>query len=123
MIATKEAHILTVDDNPVNLFLINTIVKKILPDAQIYQAKSGTEALEIYNTNTLHLIFMDIKLPYLNGYEVIQLIRKAEQEERTPIIVVSANNSSDPQQAHLIDGYLEKPIKYDALESILAEIL
>ncbi len=117
--------ILTVDDNPLNRFLITTITTKIAPEATIKEAENGVEALEAFNSLRPDLIFMDIKLPGMSGYEVIQKIRALEVDKRTPIIVVSAGNSDEEdysEYAPLIDGYLEKPIKFDALKSVLERI-
>ncbi|MFD2825313.1 response regulator [Leeuwenhoekiella polynyae] len=125
MISDKLRSILTVDDNPLNRFLITTIVNKIVSDCTMLEAENGYDALESFKSLKPDLIFMDIKLPDMNGFEVIQHIRTLEIQSRTPIVVVSANQASEENHLkydNLIDAYLEKPIRFNELKLILDKI-
>ncbi|RXG22550.1 response regulator [Leeuwenhoekiella aequorea] len=122
----EQIKILTVDDNPVNLFLISTIVKKICPDAIVYEAKNGAEALEYYKQNAPDLLFLDLKLPDIHGLEVAKIIRATDSGKRTPIVVVSANNAEESgydASSNLIDDFVDKPIKYDSLKAIIDKFI
>ena len=122
----QQVKILTVDDNPVNLFLISTIVKKICPDAIVYEAKNGAEALEYYKQNAPDLLFLDLKLPDIHGLEVAKIIRATDSDKRTPIVVVSANNAEESgydASSNLIDDFVDKPIKYDSLKAIIGKFI
>ncbi|MCC4214427.1 response regulator [Leeuwenhoekiella parthenopeia] len=125
MISGNLRSILIVDDNPLNRFLITTMVNKIVVDVTIQQAENGYDALHFFKSISPDLIFMDIKLPDLNGFEVIKQIRNLETENRTPIIVISGNQASDEnhlKNENLIDAYLEKPIRFTELKAILDTI-
>ncbi|WP_405328948.1 response regulator [Leeuwenhoekiella sp. LLG6367-2.1] len=122
----QQVKILTVDDNPVNLFLISTIVKKICPHAIVYEAKNGAEALEYYKQNAPDLLFLDLKLPDIHGLEVAKIIRATDSDKRTPIVVVSANNAEESgydASSNLIDDFVDKPIKYDSLKAIIDKFI
>ena len=122
----QQVKILTVDDNPVNLFLISTIVKKICPDAIVYEAKNGVEALEYYKQNAPDLLFLGLKLPDIHGLEVAKIIRATDSDKRTPIVVVSANNAEESgydASSNLIDDFVDKPIKYDSLKAIIDKFI
>ena len=122
----QQVKILTVDDNPVNLFLISTIVKKICPDAIVYEAKNGAEALEYYKQNAPDLLFLDLKLPDIHGLKVAKIIRATDSGKRTPIVVVSANNAEESgydASSNLIDDFVDKPIKYDSLKAIIDKFI
>jgi len=93
---SKDFNILLVEDNPVNQFLANTIIKNALPNATILQAENGEEAIEQFQNNELDLIFMDIQMPILSGFEATEKIREIEKENsHIPIIALTARTVKD----------------------------
>lgn len=110
----EKIKILLVDDNPVNMLLAKTIVKNILPSAKIFEAINGKEAVKSYLENVPDLIFMDIQMPEMSGYEATIEIRKIENEKvRVPIIALTAGTVKGEYNRCLsagMDDYLSKPV-------------
>ena len=107
---------LLAEDNPVNMLLIKTIVKKICPTAQILQAKNGLEAIKHCESNWPDIIFMDIQMPEMNGYNATVEIRKMQQEhskKHVPIIALTAGSLRSERDKCLkigMDDFVLKPV-------------
>ncbi|MEI1279714.1 PAS domain S-box protein [Leptospira venezuelensis] len=114
----KTATVLIAEDNSVNMMLAKSIVKKILPKAKCVEAQTGSEAVDKYKEINPDLIFMDIQMPEMNGYEATKAIRVLEKDGiRVPIIAVTAGIVSGERERCLeagMDDYISKPaIKAD----------
>ncbi|MCK5002176.1 MAG: response regulator [Gammaproteobacteria bacterium] len=81
--------ILIVDDNDINLKLAEIILKK--NGAQAITAKNGQQAIDLLDNHHFDLIFMDLQMPELDGYETSRLIRKNKNNDGTIIIALTAN--------------------------------
>lgn len=106
---------LLVDDNPVNMLLAKTIVKNIIPSALIFEAKNGLEAVDLYQKESPEMIFMDIQMPEMSGYEATQAIRKLEIENgrKVPIVALTAGTVKGEYERCLevgMNDYLSKPV-------------
>ena len=85
---------LVVEDNSINRQIINVLLQHININCDF--AENGKIALEKFNKaqkNTYDLIYMDIQMPELNGYETTEALRNGEKEEghTIPIIAMTAN--------------------------------
>ncbi|PKA16114.1 hybrid sensor histidine kinase/response regulator [Leptospira haakeii] len=109
----KTATVLIAEDNSVNMMLAKSIVKKILPKAKCIEALTGREAVDKFREINPDLIFMDIQMPEMNGYEATKAIRILEKEgHRVPIIAVTAGIVSGERERCLeagMDDYISKP--------------
>ena len=115
----NECKILLVEDNNINMLLIKTLVKKILPKAFILEAKDGEEGVSLFEVHQPNLILMDIQMPILNGYEATKKIRSLEKNDHTPIIALTAGIVSDERSKCFeagMDEFLSKPIVKEDLE-------
>ncbi|NCB55277.1 MAG: response regulator transcription factor [Epsilonproteobacteria bacterium] len=87
---------------------------------EVFTAANGEEAFELYQNHRPDIVITDVKMPKLNGLELIKKIRKENQE--TPIIVTSAYTDKDllleSIKLSLVD-YLVKPIKEKDLIALL----
>ncbi len=118
----QSLEILIVEDNAINMFLATTIIHKMIPNATIYKASNGEEAVEQFKSNNFDLILMDVQMPKKNGYEAAQAIRKLETTKRTPIIALTAGIMLGEKEKCLqvgMDDYLPKPIMQNDLEIVL----
>jgi PAS domain S-box-containing protein len=114
--------ILLVEDNKINMLLAKTLVKQIVPNASIYYAENGQEA--VYNCPIIRpdLILMDIQMPVMNGYEAVKIIRNQKLGANIPIIALTAGTVVGEKEKCLNAGmndYLSKPIIKNSLEKII----
>lgn len=115
--------IMLVEDNPVNMLLAKTLVKKILPQAKIIECQNGLVALNRCREQLPNLIFMDIQMPEMNGHEATRQIRMLPGADEIPIIAVTAGNIKGERERCIESGmndFLTKPIVEDTLSEALA---
>jgi signal transduction histidine kinase/ligand-binding sensor domain-containing protein/response regulator RpfG family c-di-GMP phosphodiesterase len=115
--------IMLVEDNPVNMLLARTLVKKILPQANIIECNNGLIALNRCREQMPDLIFMDIQMPEMNGHEATRQIRQLPNGDLIPIIAITAGNIKGERERCLSIGmndFLTKPVVEDALAESLA---
>ena len=120
-----DAKILIVDDTPVNLVVARGMLKD--SQAQVYTCESGEECLALLNDNHYDIIFLDHKMPGLDGIETLKKAREIDGPSRlAKYIALTANSGSGLREEYISYGfndYLPKPIKSDALKKILAKYL
>jgi two-component system, cell cycle response regulator DivK len=105
--------ILVVEDNLDNRRILVYRLKRI-GDFEIVEANNGQEALEIVQTPPApDLIFMDLKMPVMDGWEATRRIRSLDVGRSIPIIALTAQAMAGDEQKALAagcDDYLAKPI-------------
>ncbi|MDR1903144.1 MAG: response regulator [Treponema sp.] len=111
--------ILMAEDHPVNQQLFSLILDKL--GYPVVLASDGLDALEKVEQNPVSLIFMDIQMPLMNGYEAAEVLRR--QGYKQPIIAVTASTAEERAQC-LKAGFndiLIKPFKRSDLEQMLVK--
>lgn len=114
--------ILLVEDNKINMFLIKTLVKKIVPNAEIVEAFDGNEAIAAYENENFDIILIDVQMPNKNGYDATMYIRSLKDSDKIPIIAITAGILLDEKEKCFASGmndYLPKPIIFRDLETII----
>lgn len=105
--------ILVVEDNLDNRRILVYRLKRI-GDFEIIEANNGQEALDIVQTPPApDLIFMDLKMPVMDGWEATRRIRALDVGRSIPIIALTAQAMAGDEQKALAagcDDYLAKPI-------------
>ncbi|WP_051929457.1 PAS domain S-box protein [Flavobacterium sp. 83] len=122
----RDKKILIVEDNKINMLLAKTLVKRIVSNCTIFEAKDGNEAIEQYTKERPDVILMDIQMPNKNGYEATDEIRKLKDSKNIPIIAITAGIMIGDKEKCLEAGmndYLPKPIIQTDLEKILLKWL
>ncbi|WP_170312652.1 PAS domain S-box protein [Spirosoma agri] len=112
-IDTQIVHVLLVEDNTINQLLAKTLVRKLIPNAQIMEAINGQEAVDLYSRQRPDLVLMDIQMPVMNGYEATRRIRELEQDHHVPIIALTAGTVKGEREKCLaagMDDFITKPI-------------
>jgi PAS domain S-box-containing protein len=115
--------VLIAEDNKINMLLAKTLVKQILPNAQIVEAVDGLDAIEKYKENAIDIVLMDVQMPNMNGYEATKRIREI-QTKPIPIIALTAGTVVGEREKCLEAGmndYASKPIIKDVLALIIAK--
>ena len=120
--------ILVVDDRPTNRELVRSILEPVGLD--IRDVDNGQEAISMWQNWHPHLIWMDMRMPVMNGYKATQAIRatEAEQgiEQRTKIIALTASVFDKNRKDILASGcddLVHKPFTPETLFRTLAEHL
>lgn len=115
-------NVLVAEDNRLNQKVIKFLLER--QGAQCTFAKNGLEAVDLYKILDFDLIFMDIYMPDMDGYEATKFIKETDKYlvNNTPIIAVSASAfEEDISKAKLagIDDFLAKPIEVAKLKELL----
>jgi len=114
--------ILVAEDARTNQVLIKSLLKRL--NLQVTIAEDGKEAVQQALTEQYDLIFMDIEMPNMNGYEATRTIRK--EGLKTPIIALIAyamKGDDDKCFAAGCDDYISKPIEHKKLIQTLSKYL
>lgn len=130
------------DDNKLNLQLLHTFVQKRGFDGSICKtAEDGQQAVDEYDLSTPDIIFMDISMPVMDGFEATRIIRRRESDKRereaqdqslvndgpsrqkSALIVALTGNakSSDQLEASKsgMDVYMTKPVSFKLVRRLL----
>ena len=113
---------LIVEDNEVNRFLTRSYIEKLYPQSTIVEAENGVLGIEQFQKMPFSLVFMDIQMPEMNGYECSRKIRSIEKDKRTPIIALTAANVKGEREKSVaagMDDFITKPILEENIEEIL----
>ena len=121
-----DAKILVVDDTAMNLTVFEGLLKKTR--IQIDTAMSGRECLEMTRTKKYDIIFLDHRMPEMDGIETLEHLKSENDNPNKDTITVSltANAVSGAREKYIAAGfneYLTKPIMADKLESLLINYL
>jgi two-component system, response regulator len=122
----QPVEILLVEDNPIDVELTMRALKKNNLANKIVVAEDGQEALDflfsqgkfVENSEPQHLkvIFLDLKMPKINGLEVLKAIKSAPQTKRIPVVVVtSSKEDPDIKTAYELgaNAYVVKPVDFN----------
>lgn len=119
-------NILIVEDNPVNMLLATTIVRRIAPDGRIYEAQDGMEAIRVCRGQLPDIILMDVQMPVMNGYEATARIREIKGGQRIPIIALTAGNLKGEREKCMEAGmndFIAKPLGQGKLSELFRKWL
>jgi signal transduction histidine kinase/DNA-binding response OmpR family regulator len=108
--------ILVVDDDPRNLFVITAALEQ--QGAVVVNALSGRKGLEQLAMKPVDLVFMDIMMPDMDGYEAIRAIRAEPALKAIPVVALTAKALKADREKALqagADDYLSKPVDYEVL--------
>jgi signal transduction histidine kinase/ActR/RegA family two-component response regulator len=114
--------VLLVEDDVLNQMVAGELLKKL--GVTVTVANNGIEALEALGKATFHLVFMDIQMPEMDGYEAVRLIRQHREWQYLPIIAMTAHAISTERGKCLAAGmndFLTKPIDPAGLTAMLSK--
>ena len=122
----KQAKVLVVDDNEINLKVAKGLLRPY--KMSVTTAICGEEALSLINEQDFDLIFMDHMMPEMDGVEVVSIIRSSTREtlQKVPIIAFTANAISGMREMFLEAGFqdfVSKPIEGAVMQAVLLKWL
>ncbi|MGA2490272.1 MAG: response regulator, partial [Anaerolineales bacterium] len=100
-LATSCQTILIVDDDPSVLDMHAQIVRSKFPQYQILLANSGKEALQLLQTSHPDLVLLDLMMPEMDGFSVLEAMQKMETTHQVPVIVISAKTLKEEEMERL----------------------
>jgi len=112
--------VLIVDDQEINRDVLGSILED---DYELLYAENGEEALKIMREKRerLSIVLLDLMMPVLNGFEVLETVRNDELLRQIPIIVLTAERSAELQALQMgASDFIPKP--FDEQEVILARV-
>ncbi|WP_125702450.1 response regulator transcription factor [Lacticaseibacillus daqingensis] len=119
-------NVLLVDDNRFERTAIKKLLKTTYNNVTVFDTDSGSEALEILKSNPIAVLVTDIKMPLINGIELIKRVR--DLDDSLAILVISGYDDFDYARKLLpyhVENYLLKPVNIlelkDSLESVLSD--
>jgi two-component system cell cycle response regulator DivK len=120
--------ILYVDDDPLSRTVVELLLnlRMKLPRVTLFENSENFMERVLALETKPDVIFLDIHVTPLNGFEMLRLLRKHEQFRETPIVALTASVMSDEVVALRVagfDGCLAKPINMDSFPAALARIL
>lgn len=113
--------ITVVDDSKIS----RKMVIKALPpdwDVEITQAENGEQALEAYRAGKAEIMFLDLTMPVMDGYQVLEALQK--EELNTFVFVVSADIQPDAQERVKRLGamaFIKKPVSTEVISQVLKD--
>lgn len=125
VITTKTVHIIIVDDSVLNLTLAESIISTLIPHATFEKYERGYTFLEAEGPPP-DLVFLDIQMPELSGYETAEKAIHSDRYKDTPIIALTAGTVKGEEERCLASGmksYLSKPIQLPKLIACLCSYL
>jgi CheY-like chemotaxis protein len=118
-------HILVAEDNELNAQLMKQLLSKRGHRVRIVD--NGRETLNLANASTFDLLFLDLQMPELDGFEVIHALREREQisSAHLPVIAMTARSRKEDRERCLaagMDEYLAKPVQANALWDAIDQV-
>lgn len=121
----RDLKVLLAEDDVLNVKLMTILFKRL--DWAVVVAGDGREALAAFERERFDIVFMDLQMPRMDGFEALALLRERERgRERTPVIALTAYALSGDRKRCLeagMDDYLPKPLTIEALKSAVGRVL
>ncbi|MBU2708657.1 response regulator [Zooshikella marina] len=117
-------HVLICDDSSISRKMVKKAVSIALKEeVEISQAQNGVEALEAYHNGKADIMFLDLTMPEMDGFSVLEKLK--EEHAKTVVIVISADIQPEAQKRVFELGataFIKKPITPEDLNKKIHEI-
>lgn len=109
----SEVRALIVDDSSVMRKIVERALRQAgLDPLAVYEAGSGTEALEVLKAQKVDLIMSDINMPLMDGLEFLRQLRAQKLADGVPVVMITTESSEEHVRQAIMDGaqgYIRKP--------------
>jgi len=120
--AAAKINVLVVDDQHCIVDLLSDIVDGLGFTSDV--AHDGQEAMEKFDGGNFHLVITDIKMPRMDGVELMKKIKETRPD--VPVIAITGYGTEGAQEDTFcdgMDGFLEKPFRVAKIESMICDVL
>ncbi len=124
MVDQSKWNVIIVDDEKDNVGVMQMVFE--FNDATVRPAYSGKECLVLLDQEVPSFLLVDIQMPEMSGYELLEKIREKDEWRSVPIIAVTAHARPEDEQEIMgagFDGYIGKPISVMTLMDQISKIL
>ena len=114
--------ILIADDSNI---ILNFLEKSIHNEFSILKAKNGHDAIDIIKNNNLYAILLDLNMPSLNGFEVLEFLREQNLMDKIPVVIITGDDTEETIKKAFNYGVLDvlnKPFTEDNIQRVLISI-
>lgn len=131
----REVEILLVEDNPDDEFLVLRALRKHKVSNRVHVVRDGEEALDfifargryaqVDSHNGLKLILLDLKLPKVDGLEVLGEIRKNPETKHLPVVLLTSSRLQEEMLRAYVSGansFLQKPVDFDHFDELIRHV-
>ncbi len=129
-----EVEILYVEDNAADVELTLVALRRNRVANRIEIARDGAEALDFlfcrgtyaeHEFSPPRLILLDLKLPKVDGLEVLQAIRQDERTKLIPVVILTSSNEQrdlvESYKSH-VNSYIQKPVDFDQFQQVVQQL-
>ncbi len=133
--AVEDAEILLVEDNPNDVELTLRALQKQNLDNKVFVVRDGAEALDyIFATGSFasrkiearpRVVFLDLKLPKVDGIEVLRKIKSDERTRNVPVVMLtSSQEERDVTESYRlgVNSYIVKPVDFSSFAQAVGEL-
>lgn len=130
-----EIDLLLVDDSQADVKLTLHAIAQQLPEHRVAVVRDGEEALDFLfvrgryseraDCSSPRLVLLDLKLPKVNGFEVLKAIRADERTRSIPVVMLtSSKQESDVLKCYRLgaNSYVQKPVDFDSFRALVQQI-
>jgi len=117
--------VLIVEDSTTTRAMIASAIE-VIDDLEIFESKSGFEALKLLPHHAFNLILTDINMPDINGLELVNFVKKNPDYKHIPLIIITTEGSKRDKEKGLSLGaneYVVKPINPEDLQRLVKKYL
>jgi two-component system response regulator len=129
-----EVEILYIEDNPADVELTLVALRRSKLANRIQIARDGAEALDFLFCRGAHaerefavpkMVLLDIKLPKVDGLEVLHAIREDERTKMIPVVVLTSSSEQkdmvESYELH-VNSYIQKPVEFDQFQDVVRQL-
>lgn len=131
----RTAHVLLVEDNDDHAELVTRQLAEHVSNARLTRVVDGQEALDYLfhhgrysdplENPRPHVVFLDLRLPKVDGLEVIKIVKESEDLRKIPIVVLTTSESErDVTRAYVnhANSYVVKPVDFQKFRDLMNEL-
>lgn len=123
-LCAPDARILIVDDTQTNTFLAKALLKHT--QITVDTASSGHECLDLASKNHYDIIFIDYRMPEMDGIETVEKLRADNLAPDTPLVMMTAESETGARDfflSHGLTDYIAKPLDPKAYEALIRKLI